>query len=245
MSDCLYMIVPAYNEAENIEEFVKAWYPIIRKLNNQEEHIHGTRSSRLVIVNDGSRDNTWDILRYLQEKYPYLIALTKQNEGHGPTLLYGYHYALAHGADYVFQTDSDGQTNPREFGRFWKLRHRYDAVFGDRIHRGDGFGRLIIEKVLCVILWLFFHIRVPDANAPFRLMKRSYLEEYLSKMPSDYKLPNVMLVAFGVHDHRRVRFLPISFKARQHGKNSINVRKIIKAGWEAIGDFRKFRSDLK
>lgn len=245
MADCLYIIVPAYNEEENIGKFVEEWYPLIWKLNQKEAQQHDRKASRLVIINDGSSDSTYEILQRLTETHPYLVSLTKSNEGHGPTLLYGYRYALSHGADYVFQTDSDGQTNPCEFGRFWKLRRRYDALFGNRMRRGDGFSRLIVEKVLCVILWLFFRIRVPDANAPFRLMKRSYLEEYLPKMPSDYKLPNVMLVAFGVHDHRRVRFLPISFTARQYGKNSLNIKKIIKAGWEAIGDFRKFRSDMK
>lgn len=43
---------------------------------------------------------------------PLFQPLTKQNEGHEPTVLYGYRYALEHGADYIFQTDSDGQTNP-------------------------------------------------------------------------------------------------------------------------------------
>ena len=60
-------------------------------------------------------------------------------------------------------------------------------------------------------------------------------------MPEDYNLPNVMLTTFGVCFHKRVMFIPITFKARQGGKNSINVKKIIKIGWQARKDFRMFR----
>lgn len=245
MSDCLYIVVPAYNEEANIESFILEWYPIVKRLNDSEKKGHGSGLSRLLIINDGSRDSTGIILRQMQEKYPYLLAVDKKNEGHGPTLLYGYRYALRHGADYVFQTDSDGQTNPREFGKFWKRRRKYDAIFGNRTRRGDGFGRFLVEKVLCCILGIFFHIRVPDANAPFRLMKRSYLEDYLPKMPENYNLPNVMLVAFGASDRRNITFLPISFRNRQGGKNSINIKKIIKAGLSAIRDFKDFKKFMK
>ena len=131
--DCLYIIVPAYNESENIEAFVEEWYPII------ESH-SGNGSSRLVIINDGSKDNTYEKLLELAKTRPYLVPLTKPNGGHGSTLIYGYRYAIAQGADYIFQTDSDRQTLPSEFESFWKRREKYDAVIGKRPIRGDGQG---------------------------------------------------------------------------------------------------------
>ena len=54
------------------------------------------------------------------ETRPLLVAQTKPNGGHGSTVLYGYRYAIENGADYVFQTDSDGQTPPSEFDEFWE-----------------------------------------------------------------------------------------------------------------------------
>ena len=65
------------------------------------------------------------------EKYPQLIALTKNNEGHGATVQYGYRYAIEEGADYIFQTDSDGQTLPEEFPKFWRHRNRAAMVIGN------------------------------------------------------------------------------------------------------------------
>ena len=119
--DSLYIIVPAYNESDNIEIFVNDWYPVIESHNTDGK-------SRLVIINDGSKDDTYEKLLSLAESRPYLIPLTKPNGGHGPTVIYGYRYAIEQGADYIFQTDSDGQTVPSEFEGFWEKRKKYDAV---------------------------------------------------------------------------------------------------------------------
>ena len=67
----------------------------------------------------------------------------KPNGGHGATVLYGYKYALKNGADYIFQTDSDGQTLPEEFEPFWKRRQKYDMVIGWRKDRQDGISRVL------------------------------------------------------------------------------------------------------
>ena len=173
----------------------------------------------------------------MRKTHPLLTVLTKPNGGHGSTVLYGYRYALENGADYIFQTDSDGQTDPEEFEKFWQIREGYDAIFGNRTSRGDGFSRAAVEKVLCAVLWTYFHVSVPDANAPFRLMKTDYVAEYLPLMPENYNLPNALLTAFGAYFHRKIRFIPISFKPRQGGTNSINIRKIVKIGRQALHDF--------
>lgn len=235
--DCLYIVVPAYNESENIKNLVDDWYPVV------ERH-DGKGRSRLVVINDGSRDNTYEILEELAKERPLLHPLTKPNGGHGPTVLYGYRYALQQGADYIFQTDSDGQTNPDEFEAFWSERKNYDAVFGNRTVRGDGNDRAFVEKTLCRILKHYFGVTIPDSNAPFRLMTAAYLREYLPKMPEDYNLPNVMLTTFGIYYHRKVRFIPITFKSRQGGTNSINVKKITKIGWQALKDFKAIRRKM-
>ncbi len=235
--DVLYIVVPAYNEEQNIENLVKDWYPVV------QEH-DGNGASRLVVINDGSKDHTYQKLQELAQTRPLLMPLTKQNGGHGATVLHGYRYALEQGADYVFQTDSDGQTNPAEFPQFWEARENYEAQFGNRTSRGDGAGRYFIEKVLCLVLKAIFHVSVPDANAPFRLMTSDYVKQYLPKMPKDFNLPNVMLSMYGVHDKRKVRFIEISFKPRQAGTNSINVRKIVKIGWQAVKDFYQIKKNM-
>ena len=94
------------------------------------EKYDGGGRSRLVVVDDGSRDNTHEILTSYARENPLLVPLTKENGGHGAAILYGYRYSIEHGADYIFQTDSDGQTLPEEFGQFWQRRKAYDMVIG-------------------------------------------------------------------------------------------------------------------
>lgn len=234
----LYIVIPAYNEEENIQRTIDEWYPII------EKHCGGGKS-RLVIINDGSRDRTYEIMQECAKTRPLFLPLTKTNGGHGSAVLYGYRYAIDHGAEYVFQTDSDGQTNPEEFEQFWENRESFDAVIGTRIVRGDGRDRKFVENVVCVLLRLIFGMKVKDANAPFRLMKAEILEKYIKRLPRDYNLPNIMLTTYFVYYNEKVKFLEISFKPRQGGTNSINIRKIMKIGWNAVGDFYRLRRGMK
>lgn len=235
--DILYIIVPAYNESENIRDLIDAWYPIVEKHN-------GGGKSRLVIVNDGSKDNTYEIIQEYAETRPLLQPLTKPNGGHGPTLLYGYRYAIEHNTDYIFQTDSDGQTNPAEFELFWSLKNEYDAVIGHRSARQDGEFRKFVESTLLFILRIIFGVKLPDSNAPFRLMKRELMDKYINKMPQDFNLPNVMFTTYFAYFKEKVKFVDITFKPRQGGTNSINVKKIVKIGWKALGDFYLLRKHI-
>lgn len=235
--DSLYIIIPAYNEAENIETTVNDWYGIVRSHS-------GDGRSRLVVVNDGSTDATAEILERLAEEKELLVPLSKENGGHGSAVLCGYRYAVDSGADWIFQTDSDGQTDPAEFRKFWSRRNGYDALFGSRTERGDGWMRAFVEHVLCAILFVIFGVAIPDSNAPFRLMSREFLARYLCRMPEDYNLPNVMLTVFGSRYHDRIGFIRISFGQRKGGTNSIHLREIVRIGTRALRDFCAFRRTL-
>ena len=111
--DILYVVMPAYNEEENIEEIVTNWYKILD---------FGSIESKLVIADSGSTDKTNEILKKLKKKYSNLIILSNGLKQHGPKLIELYNYAIENKATWIFQTDSDGQTNPLEFEEFWKLR---------------------------------------------------------------------------------------------------------------------------
>ncbi len=236
--DKLYIVIPAYNEAENIRQVIEEWYPVVEKYN-------GNGESRLVIIDDGSKDKTYEIVCRLAEERPLLHPVTKPNAGHGATVLYGYRYALENRADYIFQTDSDGQTRPEEFHQFWENRKKYSAVIGYRNHREDGFSRIVVTKTLKLVLRLIFGLNVTDANTPFRLMGREILEEYLPDIPRDFNLSNVMLTVLLLYNKEKVEFIPITFRPRQGGVNSINLPKITKIGIQAVKDFRTIKKGMK
>ena len=233
--DVLYIIIPAYNEEANIEQVVRDWIPIVEKIN---------RESRLVVIDDGSKDNTYKKLCELKKEFQQLEAVTKTNSGHGATVLYGYDYALKHNADFIFQTDSDGQTLASEFESFWQDREKYVAIIGHRNHRKDGFSRIIVTRVLKFVLWCIFGLSIADANAPYRLVKREILEKYITKIPKDFNLSNVMLTVLLVDGEENISFRPITFRPRQGGVNSINLPRIMKIGWQAVKDFSRIKKGL-
>lgn len=142
--DKLYIVMPAYNEEANIEAVVSQWHPLVEKIGSD---------SRLVVMDDGSKDHTYEKLKDLQKKFPQLVGVTKENEGHGATVLRAYHYAVDHGADYVFQTDSDGQTLPEEFWPLWENRQRGGLLIGQRKGREDGISRVFVTRVLRLVLF--------------------------------------------------------------------------------------------
>lgn len=233
--DSLYIVMPAYNEEENIEAVVKQWYSVLTGKNEK---------SKLVVADSGSTDSTHIILENLKKTCPQIEILSNTGKQHGPKLIALYKYAIMSGADYIFQTDSDGQTNPDEFEAFWNLRTEFDAVLGFRAVREDGKSRAFVEHVVCFLLRLYFGVKVPDANAPFRLMKSSVVGKYVNRFSDDYNLPNIMLTTYFSYYKERVFFKKVSFKPRQGGVNSINVRKIIKIGWKALGEFRGFKKGM-
>ncbi len=234
--ETLYIVMPAYNEEENIRDVVEQWYPIL---------LDKSTDSRLVIADSGSKDKTHDILMELKStKYPLIEILSNTNQYHGPKVIALYDYAIKNHAYYIFQTDSDGQTNPNEFELFWKHREEYDGIFGVRKNRGDGKSRAFVERVVCILLRIYFGVKIPDANAPFRLMKAATIKKYLYKLPKDFNLPNIMLTTFFVYFQENYSFKEISFEPRKAGTNSINIPRIIQIGWHALGDFKKFKQEL-
>lgn len=203
-----------------------------------------SEESRLVIADSGSTDSTHRILCGLKEEYPQLEVLSNTGKQHGCKVIALYNYAIEKKADYIFQTDSDGQTNADEFITFWRIRKEYDGVFGYRNNREDGKSRIFVEKVVCLLLRVFFGVKVPDANAPFRLMRTYIVRKYLYKLKPDYSLPNIMMTVYFIYYNERCIFKPITFRPRQGGKNSIDMLKIVRIGWKSLWDFRGFKKEM-
>lgn len=227
--------MPAYNEEENIGQVIADWYPVVERIGGE---------SRLVVLDDGSKDRTYSILKDACAEHPLLVPVKKENQGHGATVLYGYRYALEQEPDYIFQTDSDGQTDPREFWEFWEQREAYDMVIGHRCRREDGRSRVFVTQVLKLVIRLCFHEDVTDANTPFRLMKAEVLREQIRLIPENFNLSNVILSVIYAKKGLRVKYIPITFRPRQGGENSINLKKIFGIGCQAVRDFWKINRML-
>lgn len=235
--DKLFIVIPSYNEEENIRSVIADWYPIVERYNGDGE-------SRLVIIDDGSKDNTYKIMQEYAKDRPLFCPITKLNAGHGATVLYGYRYAINNGADYIFQTDSDGQTLPEEFHQFWDLKNEYDMIIGHRKKREDGFSRVVVTKILKLVIKLCFGVTITDANTPFRFMKAVPLKQNLGLVPENFNLSNVIISVIYKKKKLDVKYIPITFRPRQGGVNSINLKKIFKIGLQAVKDFRVIQENI-
>ena len=78
----LFIVIPAYNEQDNILSCINDWYPIVHNHNDEG-------GSRLVIIDDGSKDDTYQIIKKESENKPLLLPLAKENSGHGTDDLIG------------------------------------------------------------------------------------------------------------------------------------------------------------
>ncbi len=226
--DKLFIVIPAYNEEANIVNVIDEWYQVVQRAGD---------GSRLVIIDDGSKDRTYEMMKEAAKEREAFLPLTKPNGGHGATILYGYNYAIKEGADYIFQTDSDGQTLPEEFWQFWEDRKNYDMIIGYRKGRQDGFSRVFVTKTLKLVLQLVFRVNIKDANTPFRLMESKTLQENIKLIPENYNLSNVIISVIYAKKHKKVKYVPITFRPRQGGVNSINMKKIFRIGKQAVKDF--------
>lgn len=230
--------MPAYNEEENIRSVVEQWHKAALDIQASGAEV------TLMIANDGSKDNTMAILNSLKEEYPLLAPIDKPNSGHGATVLFLYREALSQNADFIFQTDSDGQTNPSEIWPMWEHRHAYDFQIGHRNQRQDGLSRIFVTKVLKLVVRATFGVNVTDANTPFRLMRASALKPIMEAIPQDFFLANVAISATAVKRGLRCRWIPITFRPRQGGVNSINIKRIFKIGYKAVGDLRNINKNI-
>jgi dolichol-phosphate mannosyltransferase len=228
------ILMPAYNEEEALPEVLRDWSAAARS-------IGGT----LIVLNDGSRDHTLDVLMSALAEYDNLVVLDKPNSGHGPTCLVGYGWAAEQGFEWVFQTDSDGQTQSDEFLRTWKLRDHAPFVFGYRPKRGDGWIRYMISRSLRIAVLLTLGVYVRDANVPFRIMRVDKLWPFVKAVPKNFFLANALLAAVIQKYGEGIYWTPITFLPRTGGTPSVQIGRFASIGIRVIGDFRAIRRELK
>jgi dolichol-phosphate mannosyltransferase len=228
----LIVVMPIYNEEANIATVLDEWHREFERLNI---------AASVYAVNDGSRDGTLALLEQMKIDRPgELVVFDKPNSGHGRSCRYGYNRACESSAPWVLQIDSDGQCDPSYFEAFWTSRTDADYVAGVRRQRDDGLARKVISAVCRWLTVLISGVALTDPNVPYRLLRREVLCEALKKVPADFNIHNVaLMVALRRTPGLRRRTVPIRFRDRQGGSNSINIRNILAMGWEMLADLRR------
>lgn len=206
------VIIPAYNEAENIQKVVdnlRTNYP-------QYDYL---------VVNDCSTDATLQICR--KEGYRYLSLPI--NLGIGGCVQTGYKYALEENYDIAVQQDGDGQHDPDYIA---ELIHpieedRADIVIGSRFLEKEGFQSSAVRRMgirfLSGLIRMCCGAQIRDATSGFRAVNRKYIRFYASSYPADYPEPEAIVAAS--LNGARVQEIPVVMRERENGTSSINFKR--------------------
>ncbi len=233
----LCIVMPAYNEEGCIADVVKSWLALFDAI--------GLENSKMVVVNDGSKDRTGELLDWVSASEPRLIVRHQENGGHGKALLHAYREGLKTNPQWVFQVDSDDQFLPQDFRLLWEKRSQSNFILGRRAHRQDALHRLIITRIVRFLNLCLFGKYVVDANIPFRLIRGSYLTLLLQQIPQNVFAPNIFLSILAAVDGQNLMSIPVQHRDRRTGKVSIVRLKLLKACWRCVRELYAFRRDLQ
>jgi glycosyltransferase involved in cell wall biosynthesis len=162
----LTVFFPAYNDSGTIASLVIAAHRTAEAL---------TPDFEILIINDGSADNTAEIADELARTYPRVRVIHHaRNRGYGGALRSGFSEASK---DVIFYTDGDGQYDPSELALLWsRLADDVDLVNGYKISRSDPWHRIVIGRVYHHTVKLLFGLKIRDVDCDFRLMRRAIFD---------------------------------------------------------------------
>ena len=220
----LTVVMPVYNEAESVAAAIAEWTDVLDGLNIDYE---------VRVYDDGSRDATFATIQAEAERNRRVIAARHANRGHGPTVMRGYLEATG---EWVFQTDSDREMSASAFPELWQRRNEYDFLIGTRAQRQSPLTRRILTEGSRAVVALLFGRVVTDVNAPYRLMRGSWLRPLLPAISADAAVPNIILSGLASTTRARVLEIPVIHRERRSGTSSINVRRMINLSRRAVAD---------
>ena len=227
----LSIVMPAYNEAEHIETCITEWYNTV---------IAAVPGSELVVIDDCSRDDTFARLQALAGRLPSLrVMQAPRNLGHGPALRIGLEACRG---ECVFQTDSDRQHVPDDFWTLWSRRNDADLLVGIRSDRADGTFRRVVSSIMRGVNLLVWQTWIPDANCPFKLIRRNVLQAVLPLIPSTSFIPMVMLCVVARRSGFRLLSIPVRHFPRTAGEQSLSgLMRWARVGPRCAGELIRLR----
>ncbi len=165
MLDSLSIFFPAFNEEANVRQAVDAAYAVLPDI---------ARKYEVIVVDDGSHDQTSAIVHQMMERYSSLrLVRHPENRGYGAALKTGFESARM---DWVFFTDCDLQFDIAEIAKLLPCTRQYPVVLGYRERRADALHRKIFASLWCLVVRAKVGVRVRDVDCAFKLICRDALD---------------------------------------------------------------------
>jgi dolichol-phosphate mannosyltransferase len=224
MSGEPWLILPTYNEAENVEAIVLASAEVLARA--------APAGFRILVVDDGSPDGTGGIADRLASEHEWLEVLHRsEKNGIGPAYLAGFRHALDRGAGFLMEMDSDFSHDPADLARLLAaMRAGADLALGSRYVPGGGVSdwgllrRFISEGGSTYARWVL-GLRVRDLTGGFKCFRREVLEAiHFDGVRSRGYAFQVELTYRAVRAGFRVMEVPITFRDRRRGQSKMSWR---------------------
>jgi dolichol-phosphate mannosyltransferase len=225
-----WLVLPTYNEAENVERIVRAALP---------ELASATPDHHILIVDDGSPDGTGQIAdRLAAELEPVEVLHRTAKEGLGRAYLAGFQRALDSGADLVLEMDADFSHDPRDLPRLIAAAADADLVLGSRYVSGGGVTdwgvfRRALSRGGSWYARMVLRVPVRDLTGGFKCFRRETLEgiDYLNTHAGGYGF-QIELTYRTIKAGFRVKEVPIVFRDRAEGTSKMTARIAVEAVWK-------------
>ena len=235
MSGEPWLILPTYNEAENIEPILAAAGAVLDRA--------ARGGFRVLVVDDGSPDGTGEIAEQMAAEHEWLQVLHRTEKGGiGPAYLAGFGHALDAGAGYVMEMDSDFSHNPADLARLLQAIYSgADLALGSRYVPGGGvedwslLRRFVSEGGSTYARWVL-GLSVRDLTGGFKCFRREVLEAiHFDSVRSRGYAFQVELTYRAVRAGFRVVEVPIIFRDRERGQSKMSWRIAAEAMWLVPG----------
>jgi len=208
-NEAVSIVIPAYNEEESIRDVIIKIHEALKNARSNYE---------IVVVNDGSADNTSKVAKELGVKvidHPY-------NKGYGASIKSGTRKALY---DVIFLIDADGQHNANDILELLKYVNEYEMVVG--IRKRSSYTPVLRRPgkwLLNLVANYLSDSKIPDLNSGFRAIKKNRLLEFMNILPNGFSFSTTITLAM-LKSAYNVKYVPIGVSRRVGRKSSVNVFK--------------------
>jgi glycosyltransferase involved in cell wall biosynthesis len=232
------VVLPVHNEAESIGATLNEFYQVVA--------VEGKIPIRFVVCEDGSRDNTVEVLKNLSATLPLLLITDSVRKGYSKAVVDGFRATTSSLVGFI---DSDGQCDPGDFAAFVAEQQtgKYDLVFGYRNPRNDHWIRVLMSNSFGLVYRCFFSIPVRDPSCPFLLIRQDSLQLALRGNPGILKQGFWWeFVARCVTARLRIKELPVAHRARSAGITQVyRPTKVPRIAYEHILGLSKLKRELR
>lgn len=213
---------PSLNDAKILPDLIKKTHTILLEITDDFE---------IIVINDGSVDETEKVLSELQKKNNRLKVITHpKNLGYGASVISGFKNAKK---EWIFYTDGDGQYDPKEIVKLIENMEGADVVNGYKLERKDSVLRRVIGFINNKIQHILYDIPISDVDCDFRLIKREFVKKI--SLVSHSGTICVELVVKLQLVGARFREVGVHHRARIYGKSEFfTFSNIVRTIWENI-----------